>query len=315
MSAPLNPADDVLDLLDDPIEDVLDTPIEAALAIPSPAAGGAAPAITSTLVEVIGADIPLPALIKFVPSAELQQKAAQAAAYALSIDVAGAEGLQRADVALTALRACQADIEHEFAEPTDIAYRVHKRLTGLRGEWLAPGKQAIETVGGRMWTERRRLDAAAAEQRRKDQEAADRQAREQAARDAEEAAMAQAPAVVVEEMQRRAQLATAPPVPATQTLPTLAGTTTTTTRKARLIGTPADAEANPSMAQLTPAQVLRVKELMRAVLEDKAPITAFDLNWRVLNNRAKTDGTAFAIPGLESFEQGGVRGKASRRMS
>lgn len=265
-----------------------------------------------SLMTVLPADFPLPTLIKFCPRAELKIAAEQAARYALSVDVAGPEGLQRADVALTTLRTSQKAIEEHFAEPADIANRLHKGITSTRAEWLQPGKAALETVGRKVATEQRRLEDLEREQRRRDQAEADRRERERARREAEEAAKAQAPAPVVEELKRQAEVATAPPVaPAVQT-PVMRGSSVVATWKARIAGTPADADPNPESNALTPAQHLEVLKLLKAVVDGRAPITAVELNWKYLNARAKADKSTLSIPGIEAYEDLGVRSKGTR---
>lgn len=304
--------DDVSNVSAAPLLDIEPDPAPA----PMLAAGEVTPALVSMgLIEVLDKDFPLPALIRFCPNPTLKAALNQAAAYALGVDVAGAEGLQRADLALTALSESQKAIEAHFEEPTKIANDLHKRLTSLRGEWLDPGAKAKKTVGDRMWTERRRLEADAAKERRKAQEEADRQERERLAAEAKAAAQAQAPRAVVEELQTRAQWATAAPVPVVPVVPAMAGTTTVTTWKARLASTPADAEPNPAMAELTPAQRADVLTLLKAILAGQAPLALLDISWTALNARAKAEKSTLAIPGVVAFEQGSVRQKSTRGRS
>jgi hypothetical protein len=289
-------------------------PPTPAAPIPSvPNGGDSGQLAPVALMQVLPADFPLPALIKFVPNPLLRTRAEQAAAYALSIEVAGPEGLQRADVALTTLRASQKAIEEHFAEPKEIANRLHKSITGTLSDWLTPGKAAVETVGRKVYQEQRRLDAIAAEERRKAQAEADRIARENARREAEAAAKAQAPAQVVEELKRQAETTTAPPVstPAA-TATAMRSSSVVKTWKCRVAGTPADAEANPKMAELSPAQRDQVINAMKAVIAGQQPITLFEVNWTALNARAKAEKSTFAIPGFEAYEAGGVRAKGGR---
>lgn len=267
----------------------------------------------ASLVEVLGADVPLPALIRFVPDVALREVAGAAARYAVGLDVTGQDGLTRADQALTAVRSAQKAITEHFAEPTEIAHRLHKRLTSIRSEWLAEGDAATKVVGERVWRETRRLDAIAAEERRQAQAEADRQAREAARRDAEAAAAAQAPAIIVEDLRRQAETVTAPPVPEPASTPVLRGTASVTTWKARPMGTTGDSDPNPEIADMTPAQRARVVELLRAILADAAPVQAVAINWSYLNARAKADKATFRVPGFEAFEVGGVRAKATSR--
>lgn len=285
---------------------------------PEPSSDQPAPADTQALarlplVEILPADFPLPILAKFVPRQELREKVDEASRYALSVTVTGPEGLSRADLALSALRTSLKAIDEHFEEPCRIANDLHKRLTGLRGEWQAEGKIAVQTVGRRVYDEQRRLEAIAAEERRKAQEDADRQARDAARREAEAAAAAKAPEPVVQELQRQAETATAPPVAASSYSPPPMKSTSTVERwKVRPKGTPADAEPNPDMAHLTPAQRSCVIELMKAVLDGRAPLILFDINYGELNRRAAAEKTTFALPGFEAFDQGGTRAKGTR---
>jgi len=262
--------------------------------------------------EVLPADFQLPALIKFVPNPALRIAADQAATYALSVAIDGAEGLQRADLALSALRTNLKAIEEHLEEPIGIANALHKRLTSVRAEWQAQGKTALQTVGSRVYLEQRRLEALAAEERRKAQAEADQAARAAARREAEAAAKAQAPAPVVEELKRQAETATAPPIATPAAVPSMRGSTTVTSWKARLTGTPGDAKPNPTMDALSVPQRHRVLELLRAILDGKAPLTALDLNWSYLNKRAKADKNTLTIAGIEAFEEGSVRAKSTR---
>ena len=312
-------------LLDQDEPDV-DTPAAAVvddepdIDIPPPiAAVATGPAIVETalvpvaLMEVLPADFPLPALIRFVPDGRLKAAAEQASAYALAVDVAGPEGVQRADLALTALRASQKAIEEHFKEPTSIANQLHKSLTGKCSEWLSPGRSALDTVSKRAYAEQQRLQRIADEARRVEQEEANRVAREVAKREAEAAAKNQAPPQVVQELERRAETATAPPVAAAASAPPkLAGSTPVTTWKARPQGTPADAEPNPRIAEMTVEQLAQARVLLRAILDNRAPITAIEICYATLNGRAKADKSTFNIPGFEAFADGGLRAKSSR---
>lgn len=272
-----------------------------------------APATTLPLADVLPADVPLPALTRFVPDVALRTSAEEAARYALAVDVTGPEGLERADRALTVLRERQKAIGEHFGEPVEIANRLHKRLTALRKEWTAAGEAAIETVGRRVWAEDKRLKDVAAEVQRKAQAEADRQERERLQREADAAAKQQAPAPIVEELKRQAATATAPPVAPVTTAPVMRGTSTMTTWKARPKETPAEAEPNPKIAEMSAPQLARVKELLADILADKAPITAIEINYTVLNARAKSDKKTFAIAGFEAVEVGSIRAKAATR--
>lgn len=293
-------------LLDDEPEIALDEPAAVEVKSPEPAVQSLAP-----LVEILPADFPLPALLRFVPDVRLKQAADQAMRYALSVEVSGPEGLRRADVALTALRTSLAAITESFEEPASLANDVHKRITGKRAEWLVEGTAAVRTVGKRIADEQLRLERIAAEERRKRQEEEDRKAREEARRRAAEAEKQQAPAPVVQEMRRQAERATAPPVAAASP-PKLTGSSVVKTWKARVVGTPADADPNPSVAEMTPAQLAEVMVLLQNIVAGKAAITSIELNWQVLNARAKSEKGAMQIAGIEAFEDVGTRAKGSR---
>lgn len=275
--------------------------------------GSGSALVPMPLVDILPADVDLPALTRFVPSLAYREAAAHAASQALAVAVAGAEGLQAADVALTAVRAAQTALVEHFAEPVEIAHKLHKRLTTLRAEWSQPGEEALKTVGQRIWQERQRLERIAAEKRRRDQEEANRAAREALAREADLAAKANAPAAVVETLRQQAETAQAAPVPVFDG-PTLAHSTTTETWKCRLIGTEADAEPNPETADLTNAQRDAMLTLLRAIVDGKAPVAAVTVNWKAMNARAKAEKQAFTVPGLEAFAQGGLRAKPGRRV-
>jgi len=265
------------------------------------------------LMQVLPADFPLPTLIRFVPDVRLKAAADDAARYALSLEVRGAEGLTTADEALTVLRGSQKAIVEHFAEPKDIANRLHRSISGTESEWLAGGEAATDAVGRKVYVETKRLKALADEERRKLQQAADEQARADATKRAKAAEQAQAPAAVVENLKAQAQVARAAPVSApTSAPPKLAGTTVTKNWTCTIAGTPRDAEQQPAMADLDNPQRARVLELMRAVLEGKAPILCFELGWQYLKKRAKADEATFNVPYMEAYDAGGTRAKGTR---
>jgi len=138
--------------------------------------------------------------------------------------------------------------------------------------------------------------------------------REDAAKAAERAAAARAPLEIVEELRREAATATAPPVMVPDLEPPiLRSSSTVTTWKARLVGTSADAEPNPEVVALTPAQRLQVFALLRDILDGKAPLGAIELNWKYLNARAKADRKTMSIAGVEPYQDTGLRAKSGRR--
>jgi hypothetical protein len=295
-------------------EDDIDFALATAEALPHSQTTTASPVPTMALVEILPPEFDLPRLTMFVPRRELKAHLDEAVTFALTVDVATPDGLSLADSSTAAIRACLKDIETHFAEPTEIAHKLHKRLTGLRGEWMQPGEEAVRTVGRRIAAEKSRLDAIAADARRKAQAEADRIAREQRQREAELAKAQGAPAAVVEQMAAQAKVATAPPVPVIPTAAPLAHTTVTKTWKARVKGTPADAEPIPDTAALTPAQHLQVVELLKAIVAGDVPIVAVKLNDSYLNSRAKAEKQTLAIPGFEAYEEQGTRARPGRRV-
>lgn len=283
---------------------------------PAPQALGASVALALPVMEVLPADFPLPLLTRFVPDRRLKEAAEQAAQYALSIEVTGPEGLAKADLAMDAVRKANKAITEHFEEPTSIAFDLHRSLTGARGSWCAPGAQALTTVGKRYADETMRLQRIENERRRKEQEEADRKAREDAKRAAEEAAAAHAPAEVVQELEKEAETAKAPPVQAAAPAVPFTGgrsrNTVVKTWKARIAGTPADAEPNPAIEELTPAQWPKVAELLKGIAEGTQPRAAVQIDWGYLNRRASADKGTLQIAGIEAFEDYGTRGKGSR---
>jgi len=267
--------------------------------------------VSLPLTQLLPADFPLPVLTRFVPNVDLRAAATKAADAAISLVVHGAEGLERADDALATLRTAQAAISDHFVEPVDIAYRLHKSLTTVRGEWLEYGARTIDVVGRRIYDERARLERVAADDRRRRQEQADEDARQRARRDVDTATKAHAPAPVVEDLKRQAQTATAPPVSSARPVP-LKSSTTVEAWKARPRGTPADADPNPEIPAMTATQIACVVELLTAILAGQAPMSAIAINWPVINARAKSDKATFAIAGFEAFQEGSVRAKGRR---
>jgi len=313
-------------LLDDDLEmpvDDLEIPLDAP-AVPEPRAANAnlEPRALSPepsalplvpLVEVLPADFQLPRLLKFCPDVRLRAGLDEATRYALAVEVQGPEGLQRADVALGAVRTSLKAIEAHFDEPKDLANKLHKRITSTIAEWCEAGDAAVKTVGRRIAQEQTRLEQLARDARRKAQEEEDRKAREAARRLADEAAKQHAPEPVVEQMRKQAETATAPPVPQSAVAPAaLRSSSVVKTWKARIAGTPADADPLPDLATVTPAQRVEVLKLLAAIIAGTAPLTCIDLNTSYLGQRAKADKSTLAIPGIEAFEDLGTRAKGAR---
>lgn len=267
----------------------------------------------AALMQVLPADFPLPTLIRFVPDPALRIAADEAAKYALSLEVREAEGVQRADAALVTIRTSIKAIEASFKEPTEIANGLHKQLTSTRAEWCAAARGALDTVGRRMALEQRRLQAVEDERRRAAQAEEDRRERERRRQEAEAAAKAAVPAPVVEQLRQQAETATAPPVPVTAPAPKLSGSSVVGTWKARLRGASGDADPNPAVEEMTPPQKAMVMTLLRAIVDAEHPLIGIQIDWSYWNKRAKADKSTLDAPGIEAFEDLGVRGKASRK--
>ena len=265
--------------------------------------------------EVMPRGFNLRGLLYFLPDIRLKQKADRLAEAALAVSVHGAAGLQQADAALPPLREAVAEIEQGFKEPVDLANQLHKRLTGLRGDFLAKAKAALETMNGRIYTEKRRLERLAEEERAKAQADADRRAREELAQAAKDAKARKAPKEVVEQMKEAAKTATAPPVETPTFVPTLGSTSTVDKWKARLRGTPEAAEPNPENGKgLTAEQQESLRRLCAAIGQGLVSTAAVkSLDWGYLNARANAERSTLDVPGIEAFEAGSARAKGSRR--
>lgn len=275
----------------------------------------ASPAADLAIADILPADFPLPLLTRFVPDPALKAKLQLAIDDALAVDVTTDDGLVVLDERLAVVRERMKVIEQHFEEPATIAFRLHRGVTSVRGDWMKPGTDCLDIGGGRLTAERRRRDALAAEQRRRDQAEADRLAQEAKKREADAAAAQGAPPVVVEQMKAQAEVAKAAPVPAAPRASygtALKHTSVVTTHKARIKGTPADADPNPSVKDLTPAQMQEVRQLLLDIADGKQPITCIELNWSVMNARAKAEGLTLAITGIEAFEVEGTRAKGTR---
>lgn len=284
-------------------------PPAAVVTNPSEPNGGA----LRPLMDLLPADFPLPVLARFVPDARIRHAADVDAAKLLAIEVTDETSLRVVEACITEQRAHKQTIEALFEEPVAIAYALHKHLTGLRAEWLTQTTLAIGVANTRVLTLQRKLAHEAAEARRRAQEEADRQARADRRREAEAAQQAQAPAAVVEQLQFEAETAVAPPVPQVRA-PVLRSSSVVANWKSRLASTDRAAEdLQPPMAKLTPAQLEDVYVTMRAVLEQRAPITAFEINYSVTDQRAGSDKKTFAIPGFVAEDLGSIRAKPGRR--
>ena len=266
------------------------------------------------LSTILPENFPLLVLLRFLPDVRLKQRLDAAAAEATAIDVrTSPERLAYADQTLATIRAGIAEIDACFREPTSLANQLHKRLTGLRADFTKAGDEALAVVGRRIHAETQRLEALAEQARRAAQAEADRKAREDAERIARDAAKAKAPKAVVEQLRAAAATATASPVPTPQPAPRLEHSTTAANWKARLAGTPDDAEPNPEIAQLSVAQQQQVREICAKVAAGALPLaTIAGINWPMLNQLAKAQKHTFAVEGFEAFNAGSLRGKPRR---
>lgn len=283
------------------------------------------PALDAALAELppvsrsLPADFPLVRLLQFLPDVRLKRAADAEAETALAIDVTTEQGLLAADAATARLRDHVALIEQCFdgdddrPGPTKLAYALHKRLTGLRGEFCKAASAALSVLTKRIYDENARRRRIEEEAKRKAQEEADRQAREAAKRAAEEAKRVGAPKETVQALKQHAKVATAPPVASPAPAPALTNNTMVANWKARFRGSSPTAEPNPKTNQMNPAQRVQFLRLCLAVGQGQAPMALLEIDWAYANRRAASDKTTFDIPELEAFDEGGVRGKGSRR--
>lgn len=267
------------------------------------------------LTEILPADFKLSTLLMFLPDVRLKQDLDALATGALAIAVSGEAGVRVADAALPALRDRVKDIQLRFdgtadvPGPTALAYALHKRLTGLRGEFVKAGEDAIKTVGQRIYVEQKRLDAVAAEERRATQEQADREARATLDAAAKEAERQQAPAPLVEALKEQAKTAQAPPV-AARTAPALKHTTLAAKWKTRLVGTPADSlNPQPKTTEMNAQQQEMCLRLIDGIRNGTVALAAIQIDWSYLDRRVGKEMMTLAIPGIEAYDEGGVRSK------
>lgn len=265
------------------------------------------------LQQVMPENFPLLTLLRFLPDVRLKKAVESAAAAVLAIDVTAPDGLARLDAAMPVLREAIDNSDASFDDPVGLANQLHKRLTGLRGDFRKPGIEAQATGNERIKSEKRRRDALDQEAKRVAQAAADKQAREAVAQAAKEAAARNAPKEVVQALKREAKTATAPPVYVPPSAAPLKNTSVVESWKCRLKGTPDGAEPNPAMDELTLAQQQQVRSIFKAIAEGWVPLTAASLDWSYLNKRAGAEKTTFDMHELEAFDEGGTRSKPGTR--
>jgi len=265
------------------------------------------------LAQILPADFELPALIRFVPDPRLKVALVTAVERAMEVDVTAEGGLALADAALADVRDRTKAITAHFEGPAELSHRLHKSITSTRSEWTMSGTDCVAIVGARIAREQRRREDIAAAARREQQRLADEQARAEAIARAKAVAAQGAPAQVVERMQAEAATVKAAPVPVVAPAP-LKSTTVTKTWKARIKGTPADAEPNPDTSALTGEQKAEIYTLLAAIIAGHQPIALISVNWGTLNSRAKAEKGTLAIPGIEAYEDLGTRSKPGRRV-
>lgn len=268
----------------------------------------------SPLSQILPPDFPLRTLLTFLPDVRLKRKLETSAAEALAVPVenGGKDALAKADAKLTEVRDGIKDVTACFEDPCSLANQLHKRMTGLRADFLAAGERAVDVVGRRIYAETQRLRKLEEAEKRRIQDEADRQARESARVAAEAAKQQAAPAPVVAELERRAETAVAPPVQTPVLAPALAGSTVAPKLRGRLVGTAEDGEPRPKLAEMNAAQVASFRALAKAVGEGKADLSLIEMNWSEVDRAAKAAGVNLNVPGLESWDAGSVRAKGRR---
>jgi hypothetical protein len=252
----------------------------------------------------------LQALLGFLPDVKMKRELTALADAALAVKVEGKAGVEAADAALVPLRDGIKNVMACFAQPVSEANALHKRLTGLRADFIASGEIALDHVGRCIVAETRRLDAEAAAVERQTQMLADESAKKTAAAAVKMAEEQNAPPLVVEALKAQAEVATAPPVALGNARPSLKGASISTKRKARLKSSPEGSEPNPATKDLTDAEIPSVMLVLQAIVNGKAPLSYIDLNWGIINRDANAG--AFSVPGLETFEDGSLRKRPSR---
>lgn len=269
---------------------------------------------TMPVMELLPANVSIPLLARFAPDLRVREALNEAAIEASQIDVRGAAGLAAADAALDVVRERVKAVKAMFEEPTRIANELHKHLTSTRAEWIAPGETAITHVGRRIYVERERLKALDQEARRKAQAEADEHARLEAQRRVDEAAAAEAAPEVIEQLQEEVETASAPPVHIEPTAAPLQSSTVVENWTSTVKGTPRDAEEpQPSVEDATEAQREQLTVLMAAIIARTAPIVCVTWNWKQIDKLVKAGKSSFKVPGIDTYDKGGLKAKPTRR--
>jgi hypothetical protein len=257
-------------------------------------------------------NFPLTTLLRFMPDVRLKQRVLKAADEAKAVDISAEGGLAKADAARARLLDAIKAAKEPFNDPVSLANQLHKRLTGLRGDFTGHGEEVAEDVGKAIIAEERRLKRLAEEQRRRDQEKADEEARQRAEQLAKDAAKRKAPTEVVELLKHEAKTAAAPPVSARAYAAPLSKSTTVEKWKGRFVGTEDDAEVNPDMADLTPAQQESAREFFLGIAKGEVPLACGAINWTEINRKAHAERSTFLVAGMEAIDVGGLRSKSKR---
>lgn len=258
-------------------------------------------------------DFDITMLLRFLPDPKLKQLLDAEAQRALAIEVKDAAGLQLADAALGRLKDGIAGIEKCFDDPTSLAYALHKRLTGLRADFCATGKAAVEQVGNRIYVENKRLASIAEEARREEQRKADEKARADTLAAAKDAKAQGAPKEFVQELTKAAKTMTAAPVASPVPAPVLARSSIKPDWRARFSGDDS-ADLRPAVKDMTELQRAQCMTLLHAVVAGQVPLAAIkELDWTYLDKRADAEKTTLLIPGIEAYDKGRVSSKPQRR--
>lgn len=272
------------------------------------------------LAEVLPPQFPLQALLQFLPDVKLKQRIASLAAEASALKVVGRDGLRKADQLRETIRTEVAAVIELFdgtknnPGPCALAYTMHKRLTGLRGDFTKQGEDAITLLDRGIKTETARLDREAEQARIVAQKAADDQAKAAAAALAKTLKKTGADPATVEQAKQDAKTATAPPVHVESAASgALQNSTTARKWKARLKGTPADAESNRvDTCDMSADQLMAFRRLCAAVAQGVVKATLLQVDWAEADRMANADRRTFDVEGMEAFEDVDVRAKGRR---
>lgn len=247
-------------------------------------------------------DFNIETLLTFLPDIKLKHNLEALTAEALAVDVKADGGLELADEKLNELKSEIKATERCFDDPVAMANALHKRMTGLRADFCKAASLAVDEMSRRVYAETRRREQLAREEKQRQQAEADRLAREAAARARATAEKSGAAAPVLQQLDKMAKTATAPPVAG----PPAPKLTSSMSEKyeARLV---ADGGQPAAVADMTEPERVAFSTLVEAVAEGRAPLSCLVPDWKYLNGRAKGEKTAFQIAGLVAVDVGSVR--------